>query len=86
MRVRLGGGDATFADSVRAANQRMGHITKWALIVTSVGVLLHVIESACERLGGIGSLILRALAALMVFSGFVGGLIAKFGAAIFGGH
>lgn len=27
-----------------------------------------------------------ALAALMVFSGFVGGLIAKFGAFIFGGH
>ena len=27
-----------------------------------------------------------ALGALMVFSGFVGGLIAKFGALIFGGH
>lgn len=27
-----------------------------------------------------------ALAALMVFSGFVGGLIAKFGGFIFGGH
>jgi hypothetical protein len=27
-----------------------------------------------------------AVTALMVFSGFIGGLIAKFGAAIFGGH
>ena len=65
MRVRLGGGDATFADSVHAANQRLGHITKWALVVTSLGVMLHIIESACERLGGIGSLVLRGLTALM---------------------
>jgi septal ring factor EnvC (AmiA/AmiB activator) len=27
-----------------------------------------------------------AVAALMLFAGFIGGLVAKFGAAVFGGH
>ncbi len=65
MRVRLDGGDATFMDSVKAANGRLGDIMKWSLVVTSVGLVLHAIESACQRLGGIGSLIARGLAALM---------------------
>ena len=65
LRVRLDGGDATFMDSVRAANGRLGDIMKWSLVVTTVGLVLHAIESACERLGGIGSLIARGVAALM---------------------
>ncbi len=45
----------------------------------SVGERLDALEAKENQRKG-------ALAALMVFSGFVGGLIAKFGAAIFGGH
>lgn len=65
MRVRLDGGDATFLDSIQAANERLGDIMKWSLVVTSVGLVLHMIESACLRLGGIGSFVARGIAALM---------------------
>ena len=65
MRVRLDGGDATFMDSVRAANARLGDIMKWSLIVTSVGFVLRVIESSCRRLGWVGSIVGSGITALM---------------------
>ena len=47
---------------------------------------LKVIKTDVEALKQAENKRKGALGALMVFSGFVGGLIAKFGALIFGGH
>lgn len=47
---------------------------------------LRVIKADVELLKQAENKRKGALGALMVFSGFVGGLIAKFGALIFGGH
>lgn len=64
-RVRLEGGDATFMDSVRFAFSRIHLIAAWALVSASVGVILHALESAAQRSGLIGKILLSILRAVL---------------------
>ncbi|HEY2512647.1 MAG TPA: DUF6159 family protein [Polyangiaceae bacterium] len=64
-RIRLEGGDATFMDSVRFALSRVHLIAAWALVSASVGIILHALESAAQRSGLIGKILLSILRAVL---------------------
>jgi hypothetical protein len=48
-KVRLSGGDATFAESLRFALGKASRIAVWSLIAASVGIVLGTIESAARE-------------------------------------
>ena len=64
-RVRLSGGDATFTDSIQFALSRVHLIAGWSAVAATVGVLLHAIESAAQRSGLVGKIVLSILRALL---------------------
>lgn len=49
--IRLGGGDPTVGDGLRTAMQRIGRIAVWALLASTVGLILRVLEERAEKLG-----------------------------------
>jgi len=49
--IRLSGGDPTVSDGLRIANSRMGRIAAWALVASTVGLLLRMLEERFEWLG-----------------------------------
>jgi hypothetical protein len=51
--IRFEGRDPTLNDGLGAAIARLPQILGWALVAASVGVLLRVIESRSEKIGGI---------------------------------
>ena len=51
--VRLGGGNPTIADGLRAAASRLPVIAGWALVSGTVGLILRVIEDRSEKVGQI---------------------------------
>ena len=51
--VRLGGGDPTVADGLRAAASRLPVIAGWALVSGTVGLVLRIIEDRSEKIGQI---------------------------------
>jgi len=53
--LRLGGGTPTFRDGVRMASKRVVPIAGYALIATTVGMILRAIQ---ERLGFIGRIVI----------------------------
>jgi uncharacterized protein DUF6159 len=61
VRVRLEGGDATFMDSIQFAFARVHLIVAWSLVSATVGILLHMIDSAAQKLGPIGKILLSIL-------------------------
>jgi hypothetical protein len=71
-------------------NRALGRVEgEMAGVKESMDQIRSLLASIDDRLGALEDKENQrkgALAALMVFSGFVGGLIAKFGAFIFGGH
>jgi len=51
--VRLGGGNPTIADGLRAAASRLPVIAGWALVLATVGLVLRIIEDRSEKVGQI---------------------------------
>jgi len=49
--VRFQGGDATLADGIGTAMNRLPQIAGWALLSATVGLILKAIESRSEKLG-----------------------------------
>jgi hypothetical protein len=65
VKVRLEGGDATFMDSIQFALARAHLILAWSLVSATVGLLLHLLESAAEKLGPIGRILIGILRAVL---------------------
>jgi hypothetical protein len=53
--VRLGGGNPTIADGLRAATSRLPVIAGWALVSATVGLVLRIIEDRSGKVGRIVS-------------------------------
>ena len=51
--VRMGGGDPTFGDGLRAAFERLPYILGWSLLAATVGLVLRIIEDRSEKVGRI---------------------------------
>jgi hypothetical protein len=51
--IRLGGGNPTIGDGLRAAASRLPAIAGWALVSGTVGLVLRIIEDRSERVGRI---------------------------------
>ena len=51
--IRLGGGNPTIADGLRAATSRLPVIAGWALVSGTVGLVLRIIEDRSEKVGQI---------------------------------
>jgi hypothetical protein len=49
--IRFRGEDPTLADGMRAASDRLPQIFAWALVSSTVGLILRVIESRSEKAG-----------------------------------
>ena len=49
--IRMGGGDPKVSDGLRAAITRLPLIAGWALVSSSVGLVLRIIESRFEKAG-----------------------------------
>ena len=49
--IRLSGGDPTVADGLRIASERLGRIALWALVASTVGLILRMLEERAEKLG-----------------------------------
>ena len=51
--IRLAGGDPTVGDGLRSATARMGRIAAWALVASTVGLLLKLLEERAEYIARI---------------------------------
>jgi len=51
--IRLSGGDPTVGDGLRLASQRLGRIAAWALVASTVGLILRMLEERAQKLGQI---------------------------------
>jgi hypothetical protein len=51
--IRLGGGNPTIADGLRAAASRLPGIAGWALVSATVGLILRIIEDRSDKIGQI---------------------------------
>ena len=51
--IRLGGGNPTIADGLRAAASRLPVIAGWALVSATVGLILRIIEDRSDKIGQI---------------------------------
>lgn len=49
--TRMGGGNPTFADGLRAAASRLPTIAAWAVVSATVGLILRIIEDRSEKVG-----------------------------------
>lgn len=49
--IRMGGGNPTVGDGLRAAASRLPVIAGWALVSASVGLILRIIEQRSEKFG-----------------------------------
>ncbi|MGH7940007.1 MAG: DUF6159 family protein, partial [Limisphaerales bacterium] len=49
--TRMGGGEPTVADGLRAAASRLPVIAGWALVSATVGLVLRIIEDRSDRVG-----------------------------------
>ena len=51
--IRLGGGNPTIGDGLRAAASRLPMIAGWALVCATVGLILRIIEDRSDKIGQI---------------------------------
>lgn len=51
--IRLGGGNPTIGDGLRAATGRLPVIAGWALVSATVGLILRIIEDRSDKIGQI---------------------------------
>ncbi|HUA65043.1 MAG TPA: DUF6159 family protein [Alphaproteobacteria bacterium] len=65
--TRMGGGQPTLADGLRAAAARLPVIVGWALVSATVGLILRIIEDRSSRVGQIIAGILGAAWTVMTF-------------------
>ncbi len=49
--IRMGGGDPTVRDGLRAATSRLPAIAGWAVVSATVGLVLRIIEERSEKIG-----------------------------------
>jgi hypothetical protein len=56
--IRLGGGDPTVGDGLRAAREKLGPIAAWAAIAATVGLILRALE---ERAGFLGRIVIAII-------------------------
>lgn len=64
-RVRLSGGDATFLESIKFALGRAHLIAGWSVVSATMGLLLRALDSAAQRAGLVGKIMLVILRALL---------------------
>jgi len=64
-RTRFSGGDATFMDSIKFALSRIGKILAWSAVSATVGLILHAIDRAARRAGGVGATVLHVLRSVL---------------------
>lgn len=65
--IRFQGGDATLADGISGAMNRLPQIAAWALLSATIGLILKAIESRSERLGQLAAGLLGAGWAIATF-------------------
>ena len=65
--TRMGGGNPTIADGLRAAASRLPVIAGWALVSATVGLILQIIEDRSDRIGQIVAGLLGMAWTLMTF-------------------
>lgn len=65
--TRMGGGEPTIADGLRAAASRLPVIAGWALVSATVGLILRIIEDRSPRIGRIVAGLLGMAWTLMTF-------------------
>jgi Family of unknown function (DUF6159) len=65
--TRLGGGEPTITDGLRAAASRLPVIAGWALVSATVGLLLRFIEDRSDRVGQIVAGILGTAWTVLTF-------------------
>ena len=65
--IRFKGGDPTVGDGMRAAGERIAQITAWALVASTVGMLLRIIEDRMEFVGRIMAGLLGAAWTIATF-------------------
>ena len=66
--IRLDGGDPTVSDGLRIARERVGAIFGYAVIASTIGLLLQAIE---ERVGVVGKVIVGLLGASWTSASFL---------------
>lgn len=64
-KVRLEGGDATFWQSLGFAFSRIHLILAWSVLAATVGMILHALDNAARRSGGLGKLLISILRSLL---------------------
>jgi hypothetical protein len=65
--LRFDGQDATLGDGLRVAMARLPQIFAWAMVSATVGVILHMIENANEKVGYFIKSILGTAWSLMTY-------------------
>lgn len=58
--IRLGGGDPSVGDGIRAAGSKLGKIAGWAAVAATVGLILRSLE---ERAGFLGRIVIAIVGA-----------------------
>jgi hypothetical protein len=53
--IRIRGGDPVVMDGLRAASSRLGLIAGWAILLSTVGIILRIIEQRFRRFGRIAA-------------------------------
>jgi hypothetical protein len=64
-KVRLEGGDATFFQSIGFAFSRIHLILAWSMVAATVGLLLHMLDNAGRRAGGLGKVLIAILRSIL---------------------
>ncbi|MDP6931506.1 MAG: DUF6159 family protein, partial [Myxococcota bacterium] len=64
-KVRFEGGDATFMESLRFAISRARLIFAWSMVAATVGILLHAIDRAARRMGGVGEMVVNMIRSML---------------------
>lgn len=66
--TRFNGGDATFGESIGFAFKRIEKIFLWAIVSSTVGLILKAIENLAKRIKVIGAIIIFLLNSLIGFA------------------
>ncbi len=64
-KIRFGGGNATFWESINFARSKITLILTWSIIVATIGLILRLIDNLAERAGKSGRLVLNILTSFL---------------------
>lgn len=62
---RFEGGDASFGESIGFTLRRLHQVLGWATVSATVGTIFYVIDSAAERMGGVGRIVASILRGIL---------------------